>query len=364
MLLGSRAVITEDMPSVSVAMATFNGARYIRQQLDSLAAQTHLPSELVVTDDGSTDDTLKILEDFASRSLFRVLIHRNEARLGYRANFLHATTLCKSDLIAFSDQDDIWDRRKIEKCIPLFDNPDVLLAYHNALIITAEGRTVRSLDDWVVPNLINPPMSLGPWPFVKGFTQIFRRSVPLLPELWEMSVDWNAQKRMAHDQWFFFLSSALGSIAYVNEPLVHYRQHDANIVGAREREHFRGIARSSFLNPSNRYAHLANCAYQCADILDTAKKKWIGSWHDRASFAVTTYRQLAQFYTDRKTLYTAPETSRRLKAFISILYSGGYGNDRYKLGRKSLAKDALLGVLMGQKLKSPKPLEKDQPRPS
>jgi glycosyltransferase involved in cell wall biosynthesis len=334
-------------------MATFNGARYIRQQLDSLAAQTHLPSELIVTDDGSTDDTLKILEDFASRSLFRVLVHRNEARLGYRANFLHATTLCKSDLIAFSDQDDIWDRRKIEKCMPLFDNPNVLLAYHNALIITAEGRTVRSLDDWVVPNLINPPMSVGPWPFVKGFTQIFRRSVPLLPELWEMSVDWNTRQRMAHDQWFFFLSSALGSIAYVNEPLVLYRQHDANVVGAREREHFTASARSSFINPSGRYAHLAYCADQCASILDSAKKKWTGSWHDHASTAATTYRQLAQLYAYRKTLYTAAETSRRFKAFMNILYSGGYANDRYKLGRKSLAKDAFLGVPIGQKLKSP-----------
>jgi glycosyltransferase involved in cell wall biosynthesis len=340
------------MVSVSVAMATFNGARYIRQQFDSLAAQTHLPSELVVTDDGSTDETLELVHDFAVKAPFPVFIHQNETQLGYRANFFHATTLCKSDLIAFCDQDDIWDRRKIELCVPLFDNPDVLLAYHNALTITADGHTIRSLDDWVLPQLINPPMSAGPWPFVKGFTQIFRSSVPFLPVLWATSVDWNRRERMAHDQWFFFLSSVLGSIAYVKEPLVYYRQHDSNVVGAGDREHFSDSVRLSFLNFSMRYAHLEECARQCANILDLAKERWNGTWHARASIAATKYQQLAQHYADRRTLYTATETGRRLLAFINILSSGGYSsNDRYRFGPKSLAKDALLGVAMGKRLK-------------
>ena len=106
------------MTSVSVAMATFNGARYVRQQLDSLAVQSHLPSELVITDDCSTDETLELLNNFAANAPFPVFVHQNESRLGYRGNFLHATTLCSSDLVAFCDQDDIWDRCKLEVCVP------------------------------------------------------------------------------------------------------------------------------------------------------------------------------------------------------------------------------------------------------
>src|SRR5690348_8403095 len=95
--------------SISVAMATYNGARYIREQLDDLAAQTRLPAEVVVCDDESSDGTVAILEHFAASAPFPVHIHRNSERLGYRANFMKCASLCSSDLVAFCDQDDRWD---------------------------------------------------------------------------------------------------------------------------------------------------------------------------------------------------------------------------------------------------------------
>ena len=342
------------MVSVSVAMATFNGSRYIRQQLDSLAAQIHLPSELVISDDGSTDETLNLVREFSKKAPFPVFVYRNETRLGYRANFLHATTLCTSDLIAFCDQDDIWDRRKIEICVPFFNNPDVLLAYHNAIAITENGYRIALLNDWVLGQVINPPMTAGAWPFVKGFTQVFRRSVPFLPDLWATSMDYaKHSERMAHDQWFFFLSSVLGSIAYVNEPLAYYRQHDANVVGIAKRKNNTNSMRLFFANFATKYAHFEVCATKCSNILDrAAKEKWNGVWCDRASVAAAKYRLLAQQYGDRSTIYTAGKMSRRLTAFRSILSSGGYRRyDNYNFGPKSFAKDVLLGVFMGQRLK-------------
>jgi glycosyltransferase involved in cell wall biosynthesis len=341
------------MSSVSIAMATFNGERYLPQQLASLAAQSHPPSELVVTDDGSTDATLSLVNDFAASAPFPVCVHRNETRLGYRANFLRAATLCTSDLIAFCDQDDVWDSRKIEICLPLFSNSDVLLAYHNAVKITADGHPIGLLDDWVLPQVINPPMSIGPWPFVKGFTQVFRRSLPYSHDLWEMSVDHaDARERMAHDQWFFFFSSVLGSIAYINEPLAYYRLHSSNAVGILEHERLIGAVRLCFANFADKYAQFERAARASANILDKAKEYWSGTWYQRASMAAEKYRLLEHQYADRRILYTAVETSRRLKAFRSILLSGGYGRcDRYNFGLRSLAKDALLGVLMGRRLK-------------
>jgi glycosyltransferase involved in cell wall biosynthesis len=338
--------------SVSVLMATYNGARYINEQLNSLAAQTHRPSELIITDDGSTDETLKVVNEFVKAAPFPVLVHGNQTQMGYAANFLHATTYCKSDLIAFCDQDDIWEQRKLETCVPYFDNPDVLLVYHNAITIAADGRRIGSLNDFVLPRVINPPMSIGPWPFVKGFTQVFRRSLPLLPDLWETSRDCRRSgERMAHDQWFFFLSSVLGSIAYLKEPLVYYRQHSSNTVGLVTRERLPGSVRRFFSNYVNTYAHLELCAHECANILDKAKEGWPDCWNNRASVAASKYRRLTHLYAYRRSLYSSSEFTQRLQAFNNILSSGGYKrHDSYNFGPTSFVKDAILGIPVGNLL--------------
>ncbi len=128
------------MLSVSVAMATYNGAQHLRRQLDSLAVQSYAPAELVVVDDGSDDETLSIVAAFAKNSPFPVRVHRNETRLGYRGNFMRAANLCNSDLIAFCDQDDYWYPHKIAACVEQFSETDVLLVYHNTDIVTADGK--------------------------------------------------------------------------------------------------------------------------------------------------------------------------------------------------------------------------------
>ena len=89
-------------------MATFNGDTYLSPQLQSLARQTLLPHELVVCDDGSTDRTLEIVRAFAADAPFPVRVHRNDEHLGFADNFLKAAVLCGGELIAFCDQDDVW----------------------------------------------------------------------------------------------------------------------------------------------------------------------------------------------------------------------------------------------------------------
>ena len=112
-------------------------------------------------------------------------------------------------------------------------------------------------------------------------------------------------------------------------------------------------ARSCFTNFSDRYANAKDCALARANILDRAKLKWHAIWYDRASIAASKYRYLAQQYADRRILYTAAEPSRRLRAFMNIFSSGGYDQSHgYNLGPRSLLKDAVLGVLMGERLKS------------
>ena len=144
------------MTTISIAMATYNGAKFIREQLDSLAAQTVLPCELVVTDDGSTDKTLDIIADFLVRAPFPVHIHRNAQRLNYRANFMQCANRCSGDLIAFCDQDDIWDQDKLATLVDHFDNAAEDLIFHDFRVVDANGNPViaepvpQSLDQWTV----------------------------------------------------------------------------------------------------------------------------------------------------------------------------------------------------------------------
>lgn len=110
-------------PHISIALTTFNGARFLREQLDSLFAQTLPPTQVVVCDDGSTDDTVAILEEYRNRHPLTYYV--NASPLGINRNFFHAIELCQGDYVALCDQDDVWLSDKIEKAyqqLKLYDN--------------------------------------------------------------------------------------------------------------------------------------------------------------------------------------------------------------------------------------------------
>jgi glycosyltransferase involved in cell wall biosynthesis len=122
--------------TISIAMCTYNGQKFLPEQLDSFLAQTRRPDELVVCDDGSTDRTVKILEKFKAKAPFPVRVFINEQNLGFRRNFEKALTLCREDLIAFSDQDDIWLPEKLQEVEQVFMKyPDAGYVFHDALVV-------------------------------------------------------------------------------------------------------------------------------------------------------------------------------------------------------------------------------------
>jgi glycosyltransferase involved in cell wall biosynthesis len=102
---------------ISIAMATYNGEKYLLEQLESFLIQEIKPDELIVCDDGSTDKTLEILNNFAEKAPFDVKIYRNKTNLGYSKNFEKAILLCSGDLIFLSDQDDVWFKNKIKEVL-------------------------------------------------------------------------------------------------------------------------------------------------------------------------------------------------------------------------------------------------------
>jgi glycosyltransferase involved in cell wall biosynthesis len=345
----------DGMSSISVAMATYNGEKFIREQLDSLAAQQHLPSELVVTDDGSSDETLAIVEQFAKIAPFTVRIHRHADRLGYRANFMRAASLCTSDVIAFCDQDDIWSPRKLALCIEPFRDPAVLLTYHDAEVVGEAGERLGSLD-YLASGPMTPPLSLCPIRKMGsplGFTEVFRRSILEFSDIWKMSLDHNdLAAPMAHDQWVFFIASVFGSIVYIDKALALYRQHGSNLFGW---THPLGLLYDFpyvLDNPTDDLHALQQAAGRCAEILEKTRSTVTDVWRQRATAGAARYRSLADLFTARKRLYTSELLVERVRAFFRIMSTGGYLPKRnWGLGRKALVRDLCLGLPAGHLLR-------------
>src|SRR5690349_6024675 len=129
---------TQKRLSLSIALASYNGGRYIREQLDSIARQTRLPDELVISDDASTDSTPEIIEEFARSAPFPVHFLKNSERLGAIGNFEAAIRACKGTIIFLCDQDDVWYPEKValmEECF--IDHPEAGAVFSDGDVVDA-----------------------------------------------------------------------------------------------------------------------------------------------------------------------------------------------------------------------------------
>jgi glycosyltransferase involved in cell wall biosynthesis len=214
--------------TTSVVMATYNGARYLPEQLASLAAQERLPDELVITDDGSSDDTAKIVESFAQSASFPVRFHPNAQRLGVRDNFQRALSLAQGDILLLCDQDDLWFPSKIRRLAEILEQETATLLVMNDKIITDEA--LRPSDATMLSNLRNYGASASL--FVAGCCSAFRRS-------W-LDVALPIPDGIAyHDVWIIGLAHDLGAVRLCEEPLQYYRRHGTNVSQGRYNENGR-----------------------------------------------------------------------------------------------------------------------------
>lgn len=212
----------------SVAICTFNSARFLPFQLASIASQSVLPDEVVVCDDGSMDETLTILEQWAEEVPFPVRIQNNAQNLGYTQNFGQAVSLCRGDVIFLADHDDVWLPSRIQRTLEAFEaNPELGLVTSDAQIIDAEGNdqgmnllefvTRMHLHEfWRFFFPTDQKMTL--W---TGCTMAVRREflAPSLPIPAGIA---------CHDVWFYLTFALSSKLAFLPEPLIQYRLHGQN----------------------------------------------------------------------------------------------------------------------------------------
>ena len=218
------------MKTISVALATYNGERFLAEQLRSLAAQTVLPDELVVYDDGSTDATLGIVADFARTSPFPVRVESDAQRRGSSDAFFAAARACEGDLVALCDQDDVFLPEKLERCRAALDRSDVLAAIHSSQVVDEWLRpTGRRFPDIRRTQIVSA-LTSDPWLAVRGMSMVVdARVVRLAAAEARPPSHYLEGATMHHDEWIYVLASSLGAVAFLAEPLALYRQHGSNV---------------------------------------------------------------------------------------------------------------------------------------
>jgi glycosyltransferase involved in cell wall biosynthesis len=209
---------------VSVVLGTYNGEKYLKEQINSILWQTYANIELIIADDCSTDETQTILKEYAGK-YENVHLYLNGTNLGLVRNFERAVQYAQGEYIAFADQDDIWLPEKIQR---LVDNiGDNTLIYSDSAYIDANGNPMgKKLSDyrrWISGKNLYAVESDSIW--VAGHALMFRR------ELLDWALPFPVSPYIGHDGWISYIAMLKGTITFVPVALVLYRQHGNNTAG-------------------------------------------------------------------------------------------------------------------------------------
>jgi len=218
-------------------MATYNGEKYVRQQIESILASTFCDFEIFIYDDGSSDNTISIIHELKQVYPDKIHLHQNEANLGVTANFLQAAAKSTADYIMFCDQDDVWKPDKIAKTLKRMKNMESQLGKELPLAVFTDAEVVDEKlniinNSFFRFNRLNPQKTdlahilmenklIGCTVMVNSFARKLLHNYPL------------PKHARFHDWWIALLASSMGKISFIDEPTMYYRQHGGNLVGGK-----------------------------------------------------------------------------------------------------------------------------------
>lgn len=220
---------------VSVVLASFNGKKFIKKQLESILNQTHTHLELILVDDGSTDITLEIVKEYLRQDK-RVRLFPTDKNQGLVKNFERGLTLARGEYIVLADQDDIFHKYKIEKQLAkITASPQTDMVISDLELIDEKDNLISD-SMWefqgIKPEKNAPFKRLCVDNYATGCSMMFSR------ELLNSAIPFPSQLKI-HDQWLALLAvrRSGGGIGVIREPLTRYRQHQGNVIGAKSSKH-------------------------------------------------------------------------------------------------------------------------------
>jgi glycosyltransferase involved in cell wall biosynthesis len=321
---------------ISVAMCTYNGARFLSEQLDSIAAQTRPPDEIVVCDDGSSDESADVVKAFAHRAPFAVRLEVNAKNLGSTKNFEKAIGLCQGEIIALADQDDVWHPRKLERIADIFlRSQETVAVFSDAGMIDQESRSLegrlwnsffffrKDQKRFVNGQALNVLLK---HPVVTGATMAFRERFRglLLP----------IPANLVHDYWSSILLAACGDFQAISDALIQYRQHAGQQIGS-------GPGRLTLLE---RIERARKNSRQCFLAEAEGLRQICERLNARA--AQFPYKEAATKLLSEKIAHRSARAklprSRFLRVPVVLREVANRGYWRYSEGWKSVANDAFL----------------------
>lgn len=319
--------------TISVALCTYNGEKYLPAQLASLATQSRLPDEVVVCDDRSRDGTPELIRDFSRSAPFPVRWSVNPENLGSTRNFAQAIERCEGELIAFADQDDVWLPQKLDRLASsLEENRDAGFAFSNADLV---DDTLTPLGYTLWDALRFSTGEQCAFSNGRGFETLLRRNVVTgatlviracykewllpIPNVW------------IHDGWIALLISAIAPAVFIDEPLIQYRQHARQQLGDKKKtlpEMFR-IASGM---QSDYFRRVRDSFTAAAERLETARGPLLdASWKVRLNEKVAHWDSRLRMREKRL---------QRLGLVLREAYHQRYG--QYSRGWKSVLQDLFL----------------------
>jgi glycosyltransferase involved in cell wall biosynthesis len=243
---------------ISVALCTYNGHTFLRPQLSSIFSQTHPVDEIVICDDGSTDETVHIIDYFKRTYPGIIELHTNDRKLGVVKNFEKAVKLCRGDVIFLSDQDDVWRNDKVQKVMNFFgENPQSFAVFSDARLIDETskdiGKTLWEIHQFKEAVIHNPTLNLYHYlichsnAVTGACLAITKQAIPIVTPFKEI-------EEMYHDEWIALQLSPLNRINYLNDTLISYRLHSTQqtkLIRYIEREELNLIKRRIILGETD-----------------------------------------------------------------------------------------------------------------
>ena len=222
------------MDKIDILMATYNGEKYLKEQIDSILSQTYNEFNLIISDDASSDNTLEILKEYKNKDK-RIKIFKQDKNVGVISNFEFLLKQVENDFFMFADQDDVWEENKIKHSMKKIKEDDADLVYTDLKVVD-ENLNEISGSYWKLRGFENKIYKYNNFEslylnnYITGCTIICKskwiKKILPLPK---------SSKYVIHDYWIPLIISMNGKISYISKPLIKYRQHEENSIGSKRK---------------------------------------------------------------------------------------------------------------------------------